>query len=335
MTDDNVRRAYLCGHDEEDVLYDSGGPYAIMSWSHHEAREALIRDWPKRMSDYEGFDYYLLPQDAKDKLAEVLGRDLDGDVMAKSEDILAAHAEIERLRERIEELEPAVEDADARVDEAWHEGHKEVNAELCGRIERLREKYDREYKHSTELGNTIDRLTYELAVANRRIEELENRLEVCHERELEQVASGHIITRDQIRAAWKEANATSHLKYQNVTLLRFLEKHFGIVRCKRCGGSTIEATTIDHNMYGEPVCANLPCPACHGEGWVIGGDDDRDRHAEIRSTPLTEKQIENWRRALFDEIGPMAYELTDEQIERERAKMQQVADELAKEYPDE
>jgi len=51
--------------------------------------------------------------------------------------------------------------------------------------------------------------------------------------------------------------------------------------------------------------------------------------------PLTEKQIENWRRVLFDEMGPMAYQLSDEDIEAHRQDMQKVADELAKQYPDE
>ena len=44
--------------------------------------------------------------------------------------------------------------------------------------------------------------------------------------------------------------------------------------CEGCGGSGVKKTTIDHNMYGKPVCANLTCPVCDGHGWVIGGKDD-------------------------------------------------------------
>jgi hypothetical protein len=51
--------------------------------------------------------------------------------------------------------------------------------------------------------------------------------------------------------------------------------------------------------------------------------------------PLTEHQIENWRRVLFNELGPIAYQLTEGDIEAHRQDMQRHADELAKEYPDE
>ena len=51
--------------------------------------------------------------------------------------------------------------------------------------------------------------------------------------------------------------------------------------------------------------------------------------------PLTEEQIENWRRVLAPEYGPMAYSMTPEDIEHYRKIMQQHADELAEKYPEE
>ena len=72
-------------------------------------------------------------------------------------------------------------------------------------------------------------------------------------------------TPDQIRAAWEEANATTHLKYQNVTLLRFLEKHFDIVRCEGCGGD---------GDFGPTDGGVWRCPDCNGEGFKIGGGDE-------------------------------------------------------------
>jgi len=38
----DVRRAYLTGHDEEVLLYDSGGPFAIVPWEEWERLQAVV-----------------------------------------------------------------------------------------------------------------------------------------------------------------------------------------------------------------------------------------------------------------------------------------------------
>jgi len=38
----DVRRAYLTGHDEEVLLYDSGGPFAIVPWEEWEKVQAVV-----------------------------------------------------------------------------------------------------------------------------------------------------------------------------------------------------------------------------------------------------------------------------------------------------
>lgn len=97
------------------------------------------------------------------------------------------------------------------------------------------------------------------------------------------------ITHKQIDAAWEEANKTTGTQYENVTLLRFLKKHFGIKGCENCdGGGVIEQEVIigehfvTHEMamdagmpetegshYGyEYGSETAPCPDCGGHGWV-------------------------------------------------------------------
>lgn len=122
--------------------------------------------------------------------------------------------------------------------------HADEIERLRGELADEREKSDR-------------RLTRAMR-AEDRIEELEKRIIAIWEEH------GYKITTDQIRAAWKEANATSHLKYQNVTLLRFLERHFNIIRCKECRGA---------GDVGLNDCA-VGCPDCDGEGWKMEADDE-------------------------------------------------------------
>jgi len=50
--------------------------------------------------------------------------------------------------------------------------------------------------------------------------------------------------------------------------------------------------------------------------------------------PLTEEQIENWRKILCLTLGGYALIMPVEEIEATRAKMQKDADELAKEMAD-
>lgn len=111
---------------------------------------------------------------------------------------------------------------------------------------------------------------------------------------VEQLSRGHdkyhIITGAQIDAAWEEANKTTGTQYENVTLLRFLKKHFGIKRCENCDGDgAIEQEVIigehyvTHEMaldagmpeaegshYGyEYGSEKVRCPSCNGSGRVI------------------------------------------------------------------
>lgn len=38
----DIRRVYLTGHDEEVLLYDSGGPFAIVPWEEWEKLQAVV-----------------------------------------------------------------------------------------------------------------------------------------------------------------------------------------------------------------------------------------------------------------------------------------------------
>ena len=102
------------------------------------------------------------------------------------------------------------------------------------------------------------------------IDELESALSksIMHQKELDRCVH---ITHDQIDAAWGEGRPPN-CDFEEGFLAAFAV--LGIHCCKGCGGSGVKKTTIDHNMYGKPVCANLTCPVCDGHGWVIGGKDD-------------------------------------------------------------
>ena len=98
----------------------------------------------------------------------------------------------------------------------------------------------------------ISHLQNECSEKDKRIGELEQ----DRERGLEE-RGYHIITTDQIDAAWSDA----WRKYQGTNStagFSSLEK-VGIVACGGCGGSGKAEYPLEGN-YG-------PCPSCHGHGW--------------------------------------------------------------------
>jgi len=93
-------------------------------------------------------------------------------------------------------------------------------------------------------------LAEELAEAKRHIEELEQ----DRERGLEE-RGYHIITADQIDAAWEHFAKNKELRPYSRAGAECAMKELGIVACEECGGGVSKAW-------------DNGCPSCHGHGWV-------------------------------------------------------------------
>jgi len=76
--------------------------------------------------------------------------------------------------------------------------------------------------------------------------------------------TNHIITRDQIDAAWIYVEGCENPGERDWMLLAF--DKLGIVRCEGCGGSG-KRESRSSSMKEDPML--WTCPACHGHGWII------------------------------------------------------------------
>ena len=80
--------------------------------------------------------------------------------------------------------------------------------------------------------------------------------------------TNHIITSDQIDAAWHQGDLTTgEFKEFGIYLLRI----FGIERCEGCGGNKKirGGYSIEQQRYEA-----IKCPDCDGHGYVINSVDD-------------------------------------------------------------
>ena len=122
-----------------------------------------------------------------------------------------------------------------------------------------------------EVANEIERLTAELAAKDKRIEELEQaeaRLtRIIEKREshlstlLGNHRGGHIITTDQIDAAWNQAQEWAYTQPDCFEALACLN----IVACEECGGSGV----VREHERGYEDGVEDTCPSCNGHGWVV------------------------------------------------------------------
>ena len=111
----------------------------------------------------------------------------------------------------------------------------------------------------------------------RRIEELEEAYRVATSTEhLPPGCGKHIITDDQIDAAWERMNRlqnsennAEHFMGRGVEAM--LKQDFNIVRCEGCCGNKVVrgGYSIEQQRYEA-----IECPDCNGHGRVIGGDDE-------------------------------------------------------------
>jgi len=190
----------------------------------------------------------------------------------------ALEEEIERLRAEIERLHGLVASARNWIDPDEHQDWEEqasIEASSCqGTIERLtadRDQFEREscerFQQLDAALKRIESLEQALAKASLRTQELEQ----DRERGLEE-RGYHIITTDQIDAAWEYVQNILFATKGNADFKRFAKEIFeriGIVACEKCGGSgSYTGTDEDHDR---PVQRN--CKACHVHGWVITSVD--------------------------------------------------------------
>ncbi len=59
----------------------------------------------------------------------------------------------------------------------------------------------------------------------------------------------------------------------------------------------------------------IPCPECEAK--------KKEEHEASLNTPMTDEQIENWRKVLYGMIGPYALIVSKEEIQLIRNNMQQ------------
>jgi len=165
-----------------------------------------------------------------------------------------------------------------------------------------KENYDKLLK-SIEEASEIQRLTIELAEANKRVEELENKCSrlkdlntatyrcIWTDQE-DELVSGLRVTDAQIDAAWACIEENRESGNEDLMQIgdaeeRMLHNCFGIVRCAECGGSGVvdlprKESCFDYKGAKEgirSVCPNCQkngpppdkayCPACNGHRWVV------------------------------------------------------------------
>ena len=80
----------------------------------------------------------------------------------------------------------------------------------------------------------------------------------------------HIITHDQINAAWTKTEGMRAGLGKLSQVREALMCEFNIHRCEECGGSG--AVVVDRDPDGRPYLDK--CPVCDGRAWVIGGEDE-------------------------------------------------------------
>jgi hypothetical protein len=154
--------------------------------------------------------------------------------------------EVERLKTRIEELEDEVQ-----------EGYDRINTP-CGKVvddlfKLVMPEGAADWEYPAQAFRCI----------KERIEELEGRTiqekidDIC-----EGISDTHVITTDQIDAAWKVASDDAEKDHQTEGALVALGI-CGIVECEECGGSG--------QGGGDPAAlveSCWPCETCHGHRWV-------------------------------------------------------------------
>jgi hypothetical protein len=156
---------------------------------------------------------------------------------------------IEELNEKLESADDELRFRQDRIEEL--ESYRRTPNQLAQAI--LREE-DAHLETARELDDLVESQLKEIQRLNDRIEELDGKLtmqnKALFDESCEWFKDKHIITTDQIDAAWEEANKTTGTQYENVTLLRFLKKHFGIKRCENCDGDgAIEQEVIIGEHY--------------------------------------------------------------------------------------
>jgi len=167
-----------------------------------------------------------------------------------------------------------------------HSGPAEFGPEGCPacEIKRLTAEVERTEERRLNLARGVAKYVTELAEKDAKIQRLESRgisdmqwelkekdkrieeLEQDRERGLEE-RGYHIITTDQIDAAWKVA--TSEEPYADDCLAEL-----GIVACEECGGSRVHrAWDFYPNEKPHDGQTLSFCESCHGHGWIITSVD--------------------------------------------------------------
>ena len=140
--------------------------------------------------------------------------------------------------------------------------------ELRAEIKRLRaELADRETRIHKQC-ERVEELEKQNDTSNDAFQKLNNFGNKINEHYCEHGEYPHIITTDQIRAAWKLCNIAA--EYKDHVGFELLEQ-LGIVRCEGCGGDGHSMSTfaVKHEQVRMGTC-----PDCNGKGFKIGGGDE-------------------------------------------------------------
>jgi len=138
-----------------------------------------------------------------------------------------------------------------------------------GEYDRLRADRDQFERESCERFQQLD-------AALKRIEELKVKLKYCtneYEELSKELATYHIITTDQIDAAWEYVQNILFATKGNADFKRFAKEifeHIGIVACSKCGGIGSVALDDERLLHG-PFNSKGQCPVCaerNRHGWV-------------------------------------------------------------------
>jgi len=107
-----------------------------------------------------------------------------------------------------------------------------------------------------------ERLRADLAAKDKRVEELGKESEWKAMKQL-LCADYHIITDEQIDAAWARTTETDWSDYVPGVIDALGD--FGIISCEKCGGSGLQ---LPKEQPGNFRCI-IECPTCHGHGWIL------------------------------------------------------------------
>jgi len=209
---------------------------------------------------------------------EICEDDINDEIERLQSSLKDSQGESERLRAEIERLHGLVASARNWIDPDEHQDWEEqasIEASSCqGTIERLtadRDQFEREscerFQQLDAALKRIESLEQALAKASLRTQELEQ----DRERGLEE-RGYHIITTDQIDAAWEYVQNILFATKGNADFKRFAKEIFeriGIVACEECGGSGV----VREHERGYEDGVEDTCPSCHGHGWKEVSDE--------------------------------------------------------------